>query len=131
MAVRMDKVRRLETHFTMSEAAEFLGYSRNGLHRLVFYSPNSPFDDDDVRAIGPEEKPQYLLSKVKVRALKQRGMVAGELATQGHARFLGGRNVPTVARVAKNAAKKAAPTKAVPAKVVAAKATRRDGRRAR
>lgn len=48
-----------------------LGYSKQGMHRLVFESPRSPFNPDtDVRGVG--DRPLMLLREGAVDAVRQR-----------------------------------------------------------
>ena len=67
----VESVTRLEGWMTFTEAGDLLGYTKQGFHRLVFYSPNNPFDvTADVRGIG--EKPIMLVREEAVRAEKGR-----------------------------------------------------------
>ncbi len=67
----IEEVRRLEGWLTFEEAGEVLGYSKQGIHRLVFESPNSPFNPDtDVRGVGA--RPLMLLREAAVLEVKGR-----------------------------------------------------------
>ena len=54
-------VRQLEGWVTFPEAAEALGISKQGMHKLVFESPNAPFTSSEVKRLGAGPKPVYLL----------------------------------------------------------------------
>ncbi len=67
----VESVKRLEGWMTFTEAGDLLGYTKQGFHRLVFESPNSPFDvDTDVRGVG--EKPIMVIRTEVVKAEKDR-----------------------------------------------------------
>ncbi len=73
----VEEVRRLEGWYTFEEAGEILGYSKQGIHRLVFESPRSPFNaEEDVRGVGA--RPLMLLRKEAVERVKGRLKPDGE-----------------------------------------------------
>lgn len=73
----IEEIKRLEGWFTFEEAGEVLGYSKQGIHRLVFESPNSPFEPDkDVRGVGG--RPLMLLREDAVNRVKTRLKPASE-----------------------------------------------------
>ncbi len=80
MVQQVTEIRRLEGWLTLKEAAEVLGYSTQGLHRVIFLSPHSPFDlDKDVRGVG--EKPLLVIREAKVHEVlaKRRRPVEDDL----------------------------------------------------
>ena len=67
----VDQVKRLEDWMTFEEAGIELGYSKQGIHRLIFESASNPFDvENDVRGVG--ERPLMLIRKTAVMAVKER-----------------------------------------------------------
>lgn len=67
----VDTVKRLEGWLSFEEAGAELGYSKQGMHRLVFESAHCPFNHDtDVRGVGG--RPLMLLREEAVMAVKQR-----------------------------------------------------------
>jgi len=69
--VSIDSVKRLEGWLSFKEAGKELGYSKQGMHRLIFESPRSPFNvDADVRGVG--ERPLMLVREEAVMAIKAR-----------------------------------------------------------
>lgn len=67
----IDEVRRLEGWMTFSDAAQMLGMTNQGMHRLVFNSAVQRFDvDRDVRAVG--DRPLMIVRTVAVEAELQR-----------------------------------------------------------
>lgn len=59
----MLEVKQLPGWVTFPEAAEKLGMSKQGLHKLVFGSPNKPFTSEEVKRLGTGPKPVYLLKQ--------------------------------------------------------------------
>ncbi len=73
-------VKRLEGWVTLGEAADELGYSKQGLHRLIFESEANPFDiDNDVRGIG--DRPMILIRTTAVEAMKERRRPGAQFGT--------------------------------------------------
>src|SRR5213083_1970621 len=104
--VSVAAVKRLEDWMTLSEAGEVLGYSKQGLHRLIFESPNNPFDlENDVRGVG--DKPLIVLRTAAVTAMRSRLRPAGD-DILGRSKMI---RPPRPAPVKKTAAKKATPVK--------------------
>lgn len=69
--VSVDEVKRLEGWLTFEEAGDVLGYRKQGIHRLVFESPNNPFDPaTDIRGVGA--RPLMLLREAAVLEVKDR-----------------------------------------------------------
>ncbi len=65
------QIRKLEGWLTLTEAAERTGYTKQGIHRLVFDADPSPFDyETEVRGAG--EKPLILLKEEAVERLAAR-----------------------------------------------------------
>src|SRR2546430_2363621 len=64
-AVVTEGVKKLEGRATFQEAADRLGYTKQGVHRLVWQSPNNPFNPDtDIRTVG--DRPLLLVRIAKV-----------------------------------------------------------------
>ncbi len=71
LAASIEEIKRLEGWYTFEEAGAVLGYTKQGIHRLVFESANCPFDPDtDIRGVGA--RPLMLLREEAVLAVKAR-----------------------------------------------------------
>jgi len=117
--VSVTAVKRLEGWMTVGEAADQLGYSKQGLHRLIFESPNNPFDlERDVRGVG--DKPLILLRDSAVFAVSAR-IRPHEEELLGRSKLIRPpKQAPAKAPVKKTTVKKAAPKAAAKAAVKAA-----------
>lgn len=59
----MLEVKQLDGWVTLPEAADELGMSKQGVHKLVFDSPNRPFTSEEVKKLGAGPKPVFLLKR--------------------------------------------------------------------
>lgn len=89
----IEEVRRLEGWMTFQEAADALGYTKQGFHRLVFHSPFSPFNpDEDIRGVG--DRPLMIIRTAAVEAARAKIQPA-DAVTRGQSRLIREAEEPT------------------------------------